>query len=253
MERTDRPGLILVVLGIGGVMLNGMLKQSVPGGGRDRPGGAEPADVSPATLPPNAGPIRATPPFSSRGARTQPTLRLAESAPQSGRQTSSPSLEEPSDLGPQPARKAPPTTSGRIGGQKAADFVEAAAAVRADLAARDLTAARTEIETASAAAHTPAESDELDRLETMLDHLTQFWDGIRAAMARLQPGEEIMPGKTPLIVVKSDKDYLKVKTGGRLPGVSGGNAAHAPGFADRPPVLRQGSGLEGGHRHLPGG
>ncbi len=113
-----------------------------------------------------------------------------------------------------PPADRPPSPSA-VGGQKAPDFVASVAAARAALAARNLAAARTQIETAAAAAHTPEQTDQADRLQIMLDHLTQFWEGIRAAMGRLQPGEELKLDNASSVVVESEKNHLKVKTGGR--------------------------------------
>ena len=63
---------------------------------------------------------------------------------------------------------------------------------------------------------TPEDHEQVDRLETMLDNLTQFWNGIRASMAKLQAAEEIVIHDTRIVVVDSSRDRLTVKAEGRV-------------------------------------
>ena len=50
----------------------------------------------------------------------------------------------------------------------------------------------------------------------MLDNLTQFWNGIRTSMAKLQAAEEIVLGDTRIVVIDSSRNGLTVKAEGRV-------------------------------------
>ena len=54
---------------------------------------------------------------------------------------------------------------------------------------RNLAASKRSLQTASANAQGPADQAELERLQALQDHLEQFWDGIRKAVAAMQPVE----------------------------------------------------------------
>ena len=113
---------------------------------------------------------------------------------------------QPPAAKPQPAADATTTDA----------FVRAVADTRTALANRDLAAAGEHVKRASAKVQTPENHDQIDRLETMLDHLTQFWNGIRASMAKLQAAEEIVVRDTRIVVIDSSRDRLTVKAEGRV-------------------------------------
>ena len=54
------------------------------------------------------------------------------------------------------------------------------------------TAAATHVQTASANAQTSEDDAQVDRLQTMQENLTQFWDAVRASLPKFQPTDEIM-------------------------------------------------------------
>ena len=104
-----------------------------------------------------------------------------------------------------------------VAGAKTTDaFTRAVADARTALTDRDLAAANKYVQLASAEVRTPDNHDQVDRLETMLDNLTQFWNGIRASMAKLQAAEEIVIRDTRVVVVDSSRDRLTVKAEGRV-------------------------------------
>ena len=66
------------------------------------------------------------------------------------------------------------------------------------------------------AAQTPEDNDQVDRLQTMQENLTQFWDGIHESMGKLQAAEEIVVKDTRIVVIESTRDLLAVKALGRV-------------------------------------
>jgi hypothetical protein len=116
----------------------------------------------------------------------------------------------------QPIRS-PSRTGGRnAAASKATLFAEAVAEVRKAMIQRDLAAARKHLEAAAQNAQSPGDRDQVDRLQTMLDYLNQFWSGIRGAMAKLSDAEEIVAGGVRVIVVESGRDALAIKISGRI-------------------------------------
>jgi hypothetical protein len=116
----------------------------------------------------------------------------------------------------QPIRS-PAKAGGRnAAASKAALFAEAVAEVRKAMIQRDLAAARKHLGAASENAQSSEDRDQVDRLQTMLDYLNQFWGGIRGAMAKLSDAEEIVAGGVRAIVVESGRDALAIKVSGRI-------------------------------------
>jgi len=107
--------------------------------------------------------------------------------------------------------KAEPT----IDAQKAATFARAVAEARAAFSDRDMDSARKHMKTAADNAQTPEDGGQVDRLKTMQENLTQFWDGIRVAMAKYSPTDEIVVKNMRAIVVESGRDQLTVRAEGR--------------------------------------
>lgn len=121
-----------------------------------------------------------------------------------------------------PKRSRPATRYNRkpaksiIDAKKTAAFARSVLDAKTYLANRDLVSADKHVAAALANAQTAEDRDQVDRLETMLDHLTQFWGGIRVCMAKLRSAEEIVLEDTRFIVVESGHDRLAVKTEGRV-------------------------------------
>jgi hypothetical protein len=165
-------------------------------------------------LPPKKGPEAAKPP--AEQPKPKPDLDAAKPP------VNDPNSDKPSAKELKPAREAAKPSAERpkpIGEVKLTPAVaEAAANIRVALAKRNLPAAREQLKIATAAAHTSPDLDQVDRLDTMLEHLSQFWDGIQTALEKLQAAEEIviLKERDRIVVVDSGRDFLTVKVAGRV-------------------------------------
>jgi hypothetical protein len=121
---------------------------------------------------------------------------------------------KPAETAKTPSQPEPPKPA--IDAKRTAEFARAVADARAAFSARKLPVAAVHIKAAATKAQTPEDHQQVDRLETMQKHLNQFWNGIRTAMAKLQPAEEIAIADTRMIVVESERDRLTVKMEGGL-------------------------------------
>ncbi len=84
------------------------------------------------------------------------------------------------------------------------------------MAARDIAASKKRLKAAADNAQTDAEKSEIERLDMIQDHLEQFWDGIRNAVAAMQPAEEIVLSEVDRVaVIESSRTELAVQTYGR--------------------------------------
>ncbi len=99
---------------------------------------------------------------------------------------------------------------------KRAAFVRAVAGVRAAMGQRNLAASKQKLELAAANAQGPADQTELERLQILQDHLEQFWNGIRRAVAAMQSLEEIVLSESNRVaVIEASRDELAVMREGR--------------------------------------
>jgi hypothetical protein len=115
-----------------------------------------------------------------------------------------------------PQTAAPPAATAPPDAVKHAAYVKAVADVRRLMAARDISASKKRLKAAAANAQTPAENVEIERLDTIQDHLEQFWDGIRNAVAAMQPTEEIVLSEVDRVaVIESSRTELAVQMYGR--------------------------------------
>ena len=81
---------------------------------------------------------------------------------------------------------------------------------------RNLAASKRSLQTASANAQGPADQAELERLQALQDHLEQFWDGIRKAVAAMQPVDEIVLSESSRVaVIEASRKELAVQYEGR--------------------------------------
>jgi hypothetical protein len=115
---------------------------------------------------------------------------------------------------PEPvAAKGAPTTQDVV---KHAAFARAVANARASMAHRNLTASKRNLETAAANAESEADQIELERLQTLQDHLEQFWNRIRSAVAAMQPVDEIVLSESNRVaVIEASREELAVQWEGR--------------------------------------
>ena len=99
---------------------------------------------------------------------------------------------------------------------KTSDFKQAVADARMAMSERDLAAAETHLSKAGRCVQTPDEEQELTRLAELLDYQKQFWEILRAGVAKLQSGEELVLKTTRVAVVEASRDELLVKAEGRM-------------------------------------
>ena len=84
------------------------------------------------------------------------------------------------------------------------------------MAARDIAASKKRLKDAADNAQTDADKSEIERLGMIQEHLEQFWDGIRNAVAAMQPAEEIVLSESDrMAVIESSRTELAVQTYGR--------------------------------------
>ena len=99
---------------------------------------------------------------------------------------------------------------------KRAAFGRAVAGARVAMGQRNLPAAKQHLQTAAANAQGPADQAELERLQTLQDHLEQFWEGIRRAVAAMQPLDEIVLSESNRVaVIEASRTELAVQREGR--------------------------------------
>ena len=119
----------------------------------------------------------------------------------------------PSSSTPEPVATKCPATQDAV---KRAAFVRAVADVRAAMGQRNLAASKRSLQTAAANAQGPADQAELERLQALQDHLEQFWDGIRKAVAAMQPVDEIVLSESNRVaVIEASREELAVQWEGR--------------------------------------
>ena len=83
------------------------------------------------------------------------------------------------------------------------------------MAQRNLASKRL-LKTAADKAQTDSEHHEVERLEIIQDHLEQFWDGIRKAVAEMQPTDEIVLSESNRVaVIECSREELVVQWEGK--------------------------------------
>jgi hypothetical protein len=99
---------------------------------------------------------------------------------------------------------------------KHAAYVKAVSDVRRSMAIRDIANSKKHLGAAAENAQTEAEKTEVERLDMIQDYLEQFWDGIRKAVAAMQPAEEIVLSEVDRVaVIEASRTELAVQTYGR--------------------------------------
>jgi hypothetical protein len=211
-------GVLLLVLGVAGVALNARHKPETPAA-------RTPASASPTAK--TAAVPSSVPPAKNSQPQTKPQVALPSAGKQPGpspQPASAPQPLKPAVLTIGARPPAPPLAKTQaepakpkpiVDVRKANLFARMVADARAALTARDMSSAEQQIKAAAGNAQTVEDAGQVDRLQTMLENLIQFWSGIRASMAKFRPADEIMVQGTPMIVVESRDGYLEVKTGGR--------------------------------------
>ena len=148
------------------------------------------------------------PPFGEGGSRSAGEAKPDPAkGPKSEKRPKSPGKTEPD----KPTGTEPPADDG---GQPA--FKQALADARLAMSQRDLESARRHLARSAQEAKTPAERAEVDRLDTLLGHLEEFWKGMSRVVAGLTPTEELAVGETFVAVVEASAEELTVKVAGQL-------------------------------------
>ena len=111
----------------------------------------------------------------------------------------------------QSATRVPPVDGAR---QKA--FGEAVADLRFAMSEHDVAGAQKHLQAAAANAQTPQERAEIDRLDTLLGHLEEFWKGMSRIVAGLESAEVLPVGDTFVAIVEVRPEQLTIKVEGQL-------------------------------------
>jgi hypothetical protein len=196
--------------------------------------GESPTQTKPATPPPSES-KQATPPSEAKQA-TPPSK--AKPAPSQAKTTPPPSFDESSKQGEghlkaqaaklrggngaagknrvAPKSKESVKKAEEKASNSSPEFLKAIAATRAALARRNLAAAKSQLAIADDEANSEEEKNVVERLQTMLENLTQFWNGIRQSMPKFQAAEEIVIKDTRIVVVDATRELMTVKVEGRV-------------------------------------
>lgn len=117
---------------------------------------------------------------------------------------------------PLPAANPPAANPAVDDAAKRAALVQAATTTRLAMSRRDAAGAKQNLAIMAANAQTPADRAEVDRLQTLCDNLEEFWKGVRTAVAKLQPTEELDLGNNRVAIIEASREQLAVMMeGGR--------------------------------------
>ena len=184
---------------------------ALPSGSGPSPAAAAEPAVTVETLPPKTTPAPPAPAGSNAGLRVSappppgvPPVNGPASPPPSA---TVPPRSESISASPAPATQDP---------LKRAVFVRAVGDIRAAMGQRNLAACKRDLLVAAANAQGAADQAELERLQALHDHLEQFWDGIRRAVAAMQPIDEIvLSNSNRVAVIEASREELAVQREGR--------------------------------------
>jgi hypothetical protein len=115
----------------------------------------------------------------------------------------------------QPPSKSQPDSSQPGDAKKRSAFKQAVKDTRLAMSNRDLTAAGRHLKTVKGNIQNQADQEQFERLEIMLENLTEFWSGVRGAVARMQPTNEIDLKDNRASVVAASQEELVVHIYGR--------------------------------------
>jgi hypothetical protein len=139
-----------------------------------------------------------------------------QGSPESGPEAPAPARVGEAQEGPlegaRPAQNETPTSADP---RKQAVFRKALGDARVSLSERDLAGAAEHLATAAGAVQSPEDAAELARMQTLNDHLTEFWKGIRQSVSGLHGSQELKVGESVIVVVEASEDSLVVRAAGR--------------------------------------
>ena len=98
---------------------------------------------------------------------------------------------------------------------KRAAYAKAVAQTRLAFWQRDMAAAHKHLKVARKNAQSPADDAESERLETIADHLDQFWNALRDEVAKLTPGDELEIKGNRVAIVEASRNELMIHIFGR--------------------------------------
>lgn len=110
----------------------------------------------------------------------------------------------------------PPAPQPPVDKERQEVFRQSLAVVRLTMSEHDLAAARTHLESAASEAQTPEEEAEVDRLDTLLGHLDEFWKAMDRIVGKLQPADTVPVGDTFVAIVEANPEELTLKVAGRV-------------------------------------
>ncbi|MHC4401782.1 MAG: hypothetical protein ACYTG0_19090 [Planctomycetota bacterium] len=185
------------------------------GGGKAPVAVGQPGDPPPE--PPSSPPVPpSTPESSPKELPPEGTQEKPPAAPESPPEPKSPAKIVPPKKPPEEPTATkqaidvppvdPPSETSKV--------PETLAAARRAMWSRDLSTARRHVEAAMAAAQSPAERSEAERVERMLQALDLFWHKVREGAAGLVSTQELWINDTPIIVVEAGDGRLTVRVNG---------------------------------------
>ena len=125
-----------------------------------------------------------------------------------------PAKERQPEAEPQPDEE--PAPQSPADNQRQQALKRALADARASMSEHDLAGARGHLNAAAREAKTPQDRAEIDRLDTLLSHLEEFWKGMSRVVAGLEAAEVLPVGNTYVAVVEAGPEELCIKVEGRL-------------------------------------
>ncbi len=134
--------------------------------------------------------------------------------PPRGQGETEPNIQQPPGEQAAPSETAMPVPP--VDEQRQKAFAEAVADLRFSMSEHDVAGARKHLQAAAASAQTPEERAEIDRLDTLLGHLDEFWKGISRVVAGLESADVLPVGDTFVAIVEVSPEQLTIKVEGQL-------------------------------------
>lgn len=114
------------------------------------------------------------------------------------------------------AMAAPAAKSAPSDPAKQAELHSGIKAARAAMRQRNLTEAQKGLAQARANVQSPEDDLLVTRYENLANYLTQFWKGIARRLSAFKPMDEVELAKTRIIVVESNAEEIRFKSGGKV-------------------------------------
>ncbi len=108
-----------------------------------------------------------------------------------------------------------PPAEPQIDAKRQEVFDQAVSDARHAMTRRNLSGAEDYLQTAAENTQTVDDDNQLNRLETMLHNLREFWTGIREGVAKLEAAGELPIGNTRIAIVEATRDRLTFRAAGQ--------------------------------------